>query len=87
MKPPGTVALPEGVVTWTVALPAAPAGVRPVTRTPPITLTLVAGTPLKVTEAPVRLAPTIVNGVPPVVGPVDGAMAMTVGGGGTGGAT
>ena len=77
--------VPLGVVTRTLAVPAAPAGVVAVMLVALTTETPVAATPPMVTAvAPVKFVPEIVTLVPPKVVPVPGAIAVTVGAGGGG---
>jgi hypothetical protein len=74
--------LPPGVVTTTLAVPAAPAGVVAVIDVALATETLVAATPPIVTPvAPVNPVPVIVTGVPPAVVPLLGVNELTVGAG------
>ena len=62
---------PLGLVTVTVAPPAAPAGVVAVIEVLLITVTPVAAVPPNVTVAPdAKSMPEIVRGVPPVIGPL-----------------
>ena len=69
-----------GVVTTTLTAPAAWPGVVAVIEVPLKTEIPVAAIPSKVTEvAPIRSVPVIVTPVPPTVGPVGGAMLVTVG--------
>lgn len=71
---------PPGLATLTVATPAVPAGVVAVICVALTTTTLVAAAAPKVTVAPVvKFVPVIVTGVPPVVGPLFGETALTVG--------
>jgi hypothetical protein len=72
---------PPAVVTTTLAVPAEPTGVVQVMLVALTTVTLVAAAPPIVTPvAPVmKLVPVIVTLWPPAVGPLDGAMAVTVG--------
>src|SRR4051794_13885577 len=82
VNPPGTAALPVGVVTTTGWLPTVPAGVVPNTTVPVgSTTTLVAGAPPTVTVAPLRLLPAMTNTVPPAAGPVAGVMVRATGAG------
>jgi hypothetical protein len=72
--------VPEGVVTRTLAWPAAPAGVVAVIEVALTIVTPVAAAPPIVTEvAPVKPVPVIVTEVPPRVDPVAGDTADTVG--------
>jgi hypothetical protein len=72
--------LPAGVVTTTLAVPAVPAGVVAVICVELLTVKLVAAVPPMLTAvAPVKLVPVIVTLVPPVVEPLDGFIAVTVG--------
>ena len=72
--------VPPGVVTRTLAGPAAPAGVVAVMVVALTTLTLVAAVPPIVTAvAPVRFMPVMLTDVPPAVGPVFGVIDVTVG--------
>ena len=74
------VAVPPGVVTATLAAPTVPAGVTAVMVVDESTTTLVAATPPIVTlVAPVKVAPVIVNGVPPTVEPVTGETEEIIG--------
>ena len=73
--------VPPGVVTRTLAVPADPAGVVAVIDVAPTTVTLVAAAPPMVTlVAGVKLVPVMVTDWPPAVRPVDGLIALTVGG-------
>ena len=73
--------MPPDVVTKTLAVPAVPTGVVQLMLVALKTVMLVALAPPMVTAvAPVKLEPVIVTLVPPTVGPLDGAMAVTVGG-------
>ena len=72
--------LPLGVVTMTLAVPAAPAGVVAVIVVAFPTETPVAAAPPKVTlVAPVKVVPVMVTLVPPAVGPEFGLTEVTVG--------
>ena len=72
----------SGLVTTTLALPDVCAGVVAVIFVLLTTETLVATVESKVTVAPERkLVPVRVTGVPPAVGPVAGAMELSVGAG------
>ena len=76
--------LPAGVVTMTLAVPAAWLGVVAVIVVAFTTETPVAAVPPKVTPvAPVRAVPVIVTLVPPAVGPEFGLTEVTVGAGAT----
>jgi hypothetical protein len=71
--------VPDGVVTTTSTAPAAWAGVVTETCELSVTERAVPGLPPNVTAvAPVKLAPEIVVAVPPVIGPVVGAMTVGV---------
>ena len=71
---------PPAVVTSTLAVPAAPAGVVQVTEVADVTLKEAQAEPPTVMPvAPVRLVPVMVIDVPPAVGPLVGVMAVTVG--------
>ena len=73
--------VPPGVVTSTLAVPAAPAGVVQVMLVALTNIKLVAAMPSKVTlVAPVKLVPVSVTGVPPTALPVDGTTQESVGG-------
>ena len=73
--------LPPGVVTTTLAVPAAPAGVTAVIDVLLTTTTLVAAAPpMVIPVAPVKFVPVMVTDVPPAVGPLLGETAVTVGG-------
>jgi hypothetical protein len=77
--------VPLGVVTRTLAAPAAPAGVVAVIDVGLTTVIVLAATPPMVTlVAPVKLVPVIVTLVPPRVVPLGGLIAVTVGTGGGG---
>ena len=72
--------VPSGVVTNTLAVPALPAGVIAVSEVELTTVTTVAAVPPIVTEvAPVKSVPVMVTACPPVSGPDDGLMDVTVG--------
>ena len=72
--------VPLGVVTVTLTTPAACGGDTAVTCVSETATTLVAGVPPNETaRAPSRLAPVMVTGVPPLVGPEDGLTAVTDG--------
>ena len=72
--------LPAGVVTMTLAAPAAPAGTVAVIVVAFTTAKLVAATPPKVTPvAPAKVVPVMVTLVPPAVGPEFGLTEVTVG--------
>src|ERR1039457_7195191 len=72
--------VPTGVVTMTLAAPAAPAGVVAVIVVAFTTATPVAAAPPKVTPvAPVKVVPVMVTLVPPAVGPEFGLTEVTVG--------
>jgi len=74
------VAIPPGVVTWTLTVPAIRAGVVAVTVVAFTTTTPVAGVPPKVTlVAPVSPVPVMVTLVPPPVGPLVGETEAMVG--------
>lgn len=71
---------PPGVVTTTLAAPAACAGVVAVIEVALTTVTPVAAVPPMVTlVAPVKFVPVMVTLVPPEVGPLDGLIELTVG--------
>ena len=73
--------VPPGVVTSTLAVPAAWAGVMQVMLVAVFPDKLVAAVPPMVTPvAPVRFVPAMVTLVPPAVLPLVGAMLATVGG-------
>jgi hypothetical protein len=74
------LALPPGVVTVTVTVPALPPGLVTVIWVPESALTFAAAPP-KLTVAPLRLAPLITTVVPPWVLPLDGEIAVIVGAG------
>ena len=78
---PEPVALvPSGVVTVTLTLPKEPAGEAAVICVAFTTVTFVAAVPSKLTAvAPVKPVPVIVTVVPPVVLPLEGLRAVTVG--------
>ena len=72
--------VPLGVVTNTLAGPALPAGVVAVSEVELTTVTAVAAVPPIVTAvAPVKSVPVMVTDCPPVSGPDDGLMDVTVG--------
>ena len=72
--------VPPGVVTVTSTVPAAPAGEVAVIEVADTTVTPVASAvPNFTAVAPVRLVPVMVTGVPPLVEPVVGLTALTVG--------
>ena len=72
--------VPSDVVTRTLAVPAAPAGVTAVIVVAETTVTEVAAAPPIVTEvAPVKLAPEMVTLVPPEIAPALGEIDATVG--------
>jgi len=72
--------VPPGVVTKTLAAPAAWAGVTAVIVVADTTVTEVAAVPPMVTlVAPVKPVPVIVTLLPPAVGPVLGESTVTVG--------
>jgi hypothetical protein len=74
----------SGFVTVTVAAPAACAGVVAVIVVAFTTVTPVAAVPPMVTVAPAtKFVPVIVTLVPPAIGPLEGAIPVTVGGGST----
>ena len=76
------VAVPPAVVTATLLAPVVPAGVLAVTEVLDITAMFVASMPPTVTlVAPVKLVPTTVMVVPPVVGPEVGLTLRMVGSG------
>ena len=78
------IAFPPEVVTATLLAPAVPAGVTAVIEVALTTTTLVAARPFTFTlVAPVKLAPVIVNAVPPKVVPEVGAIEVIVGNGTT----
>src|SRR5262249_36516469 len=71
---------PSGLVTMTSLTPADPVGVVAVSCMVEATLTLVAAVPPMVTVVPVwKLAPVRVTTVPPLLGPLLGVMALSVG--------
>ena len=73
--------VPPGVVTRTLAVPAAPAGVVQVMEVALTTVTLVAAAPPMVTPvAPVKFVPVMVTLEPPAMDPKVGLMAVTAGG-------
>ena len=75
------LAVPPGVLTVTVTVPALPGGLVTVICVPE-SPAIFAVTPPKVTlVAPARLAPEIVTVVPPWVLPLDGEIAVIVGAG------
>ena len=74
------LALPPGVVTVTVTVPAFPAGLVTVILVAESALIVVAALP-KLTVAPPRLVPLITTVVPPWVLPLDGEIAVIVGAG------
>jgi hypothetical protein len=77
--------VPDGVVTRTLAWPAAPAGVVAVIEVALMTVTPAAAAPPIVTEvAPVKPVPAMTTAVPPKVDPVAGDTADTVGADGSG---
>jgi hypothetical protein len=72
--------VPDGVVTRTLAVPVAPAGVVAVIEVALTTVTPVAAAPPIVTDvAPVKPVPVIVTEVPPKEDPVAGDTAVSVG--------
>ena len=76
--------VPTGVTTVTSTVPALPAGeVAEMLEPSALTETMVPGwlLPKSTAVAPVNPVPVIVTEVPPVVGPKEGAMAFTTGGG------
>ena len=74
------MAVPPGVVTATLTLPALPAGVTAVICVAETTVNDAAATPPNVTaEASVKFVPAIVTLVPPAVGPLLGLTESTVG--------
>ena len=80
MKNVVEVAVPTGVVTEILALPAACALVLALILVGPVTVKLVAGVAPNVTAvAPVKLVPVMVTVVPPVVGPLVGVKLVMVG--------
>lgn len=82
MKSELAALVPYGVVTETLAAPAAPAGATAVIEVALLTVKLVAAVPPNMTAvAPVRFVPVIVTPVPPAVEPDAGEAAVTVGGG------
>src|ERR1700733_2395152 len=71
---------PTGLVTTTLAGPLATAGVVQVSTSLPVTTTLVAGMPPKVTPVtPVKENPPIVTAVPPAGGPLLGEIDVMLG--------
>ena len=83
VNPAVDVAEPPDVVTTTSTAPAACAGVVAVTCVAEPTVNEVAAVPPKVTDVVLlRFVPVIVTAVPPAVGPDDGTIVDTVGGGG-----
>jgi hypothetical protein len=90
VKDTGDVTVTPPLVTCTDCAPAVPAGVVAVMRLALVTLTFVAAAPPTRTVAPeAKFVPEMVSVVPPVVGPLVGEMAVTVGaaGGGVDGIT
>ena len=80
MKPLARLPLCPLTVTVTVAAPAVPAGVVAVMVVLLTTVTFVAAAEPKLTVAPeAKLVPVIVTEVPPAIGPLFGATAVTVG--------
>jgi hypothetical protein len=80
VKPLAKLPLCPLTVTVTVTAPALPAGVVAVIWVALTTTTLVAAVAPNVTVAPVaKFVPVIVTAVPPAVGPLFGAMLLTVG--------
>ena len=78
---------PPGLVTFTAAAPAVPAGVVAVIDVLLTTTTLVAAAMPKVTVSPeAKFVPVIVTAVPPAVDPLLGETLVTVGAGPTDGA-
>ena len=76
-----TAFVPPAVVTKTLAVPAVPTGVVHVMLVALATVMLDALAPPKVTSvAPVKLTPVIVTIWPPTVGPLLGAIDVTLGG-------
>ena len=72
--------VPPGVVTTTLAVPAAWAGAVTVIEVGLFTTRLVAAVPPMVTPvAPVKLVPVMVMLVPPAIGPLVGEILVTVG--------
>ena len=72
--------VPLGVVTNTLAVPALPAGVFAVSEVELTTVKLGTVAPPIVTEvSPVKSVPVMVTDCPPVNGPDDGLMDVTVG--------
>ena len=73
--------VPPAVVTKTLAVPALPAGMVQVAVVLLVTLKAEhAEPPTVMPVAPVKLVPVMVMDVPPVVDPLVGVMAVTVGG-------
>ena len=78
----GSELCPSLLVTTTFTAPAACAGVVAVIDVALTTTTPVAGVPPRLTVAPAtKPVPVIVTGVPPAVGPLVGAIVLTVGAG------
>ena len=72
--------VPPAVVTITLAVPAVPAGVEQVAEVADVMVTPVhAVPPTVIPVAPVKLVPVMVMDVPPVVDPLVGETAVTVG--------
>jgi hypothetical protein len=72
--------VPLGVVTNTLAVPAAPAGVLAVIVVGLTTTRFVTAVPPMVTAvAPVKFVPVMVTAMPPAVVPLAGLIAVTVG--------
>jgi hypothetical protein len=80
VKPPASVAVPEGVVTVTSAGPNEPAGVTAVRVVSSTTVTEVAEMPPSVTSvASTKFDPWTVMAVPPPSGPAEGTIDVTDG--------
>ena len=74
--------VPPAVVTRTLAVPAARAGVVQVIEVAETVTTAQVAPPMVTALAPVRLVPVIVTALPPAVLPLVGLIAVTVGAGG-----
>ena len=78
--PPRVIVPPSGLVTVTLAVPAAQAGLVAWIVSGVCTMTAVAGPQPMVTVAPARnCGPVIVTRVPPVTGPKFGAISWMIG--------
>ena len=75
------VAVPPGVVTVTLTVPAAPDGLVTVICVPESLAIFPAAPPKLTPVAPARLVPLMVTAVPPAVLPLDGDTPVTAGAG------